>query len=274
MRDRLEDQERMIGELEQCVEGIKEDQVTEQTKFIQEIEKLQLALASREEECSILSDELKRLRVQADVDKEYGEQLKVQLDQSTVLIASFEEQLSQLKMDTVELKKKIVKLVKEKDTLWKQNDNLQFLQKLQATDKWMDNDETHCCLQCSAAFTFTLRKHHCRMCGRIYCNDCCNNWLMTTASSRPARVCNACAFQHKELERAARKPSVCSNASGESEEDIGERAVKKEEQTEISDTTDSSSKGSSDEPVSFSAPTQGVTPRTEALKITDRKSVV
>lgn len=269
MRERLEDQERMIGELEHCVEGLRVDQVSEQTKFIQEIEKLQLVLASREEECSILSDELKRLRVQADVDKEYGEQLKVQLDQSAVLIASFEEQLSQLKMDTVELKKKIVKLVKEKDTLWKQNDNLQFLQKLQATDKWMDNDETSCCLQCSAAFTFTLRKHHCRMCGRIYCNDCCNNWLMTTASSRPARVCNACAFQHKELERAARKPSVCSNVSGESEEDdIGERAVKKDEQEEAIDTTDSSSKGSSDEPVSSSAPTQEVTPRTEALKIT------
>ncbi|XP_077562578.1 uncharacterized protein LOC144178526 isoform X4 [Haemaphysalis longicornis] len=114
-----------------------------------------------------------------------------------------------------------------------------------------------------------LYQHHCRMCGRIYCNDCCNNWLMTTASSRPARVCNACAFQHKELERAARKPSVCSNVSGESEEDdIGERAVKKDEQEEAIDTTDSSSKGSSDEPVSSSAPTQEVTPRTEALKIT------
>lgn len=269
MRERLEDQERMIGELEQCVEGLRDDQVTEQTKFVQELEKLQLALASREEECSILSDELKRLRVQADVEKEYGEQLKVQLDQSTLLIASFEEQLSQLKMDTVELKKKIVKLVKEKDTLWKQNDYLQFLQKLQATDKWMDNDETSCCLQCSAAFTFTLRKHHCRMCGRIYCNNCCSNWLMTTASSRPARVCNACAFQHSELERATRNPSVCSNVSGESEEDdISQLAVKKEEQAVAIDTTDSSSKGSSDEPVSSSAPVQGVAPRTEALKIT------
>ncbi|KAH7950924.1 hypothetical protein HPB52_003132 [Rhipicephalus sanguineus] len=263
MRERLEDQERMIEELEQCVEHLREDQVTEQTKFAQEIERLQLDMASREEECSILSDELKRLRVQADVDKEYGDQLKQQLDQSYAQVACFEEQLAQLKTDSVELKKKIVKLVKEKDLLWKQNDNLQFLQKLQATDKWMDNDETDCCLQCSAAFTFTLRKHHCRLCGRIYCNNCCCNWLMTTASSRPARVCNACAFQHQQLERAARHPSICSNTSAESEEDdLGELAVRRKKQQCETDATDSSN-GSPDA-VSSSPLVQGSAPKTEA----------
>nr|XP_050033571.1 FYVE and coiled-coil domain-containing protein 1-like isoform X2 [Dermacentor andersoni] len=269
MRERLEDQERMIGELEHCVEDLREDQVTEQTKFAQEIERLQLVMASREEECSILSDELKRLRVQADVDKEYGDQLKQQLDQSYAQVTSFEEQLSQLKMDTVELKKKIVKLVKEKDMLWKQNDNLQFLQKLQATDKWMDNNETDSCLQCSSAFTFTLRKHHCRLCGRIYCHNCCSNWLMTTASSRPARVCNACAFQHQQLERAARNPSLCSNASADSEDDdIGELAVSRKKEPSETDTVDSPNRSSSDEAVCCSAPAQGAPPRTEVIKMT------
>ncbi|KAK8783688.1 hypothetical protein V5799_009955 [Amblyomma americanum] len=88
MRERLEDQERMIEELEQCVEDLKQDQVIEQTNFAEE------------------------LRVQADVDKECGERLKQQLDQSSAQVASCEEQLSQLRMDTVELKKKIVKLVR------------------------------------------------------------------------------------------------------------------------------------------------------------------
>ncbi|KAH6931491.1 hypothetical protein HPB50_024683 [Hyalomma asiaticum] len=251
MRGRLEEQERMIGELELCVEKLREDQVTEQTKFAQEIERLQLDMASREEECSILSDELKRLRVQADVDKEYGEQLKQQLDQSYAQVACFEDQLAQLKMDSVELKKKIVKLVKEKDLLWKQNDNLQFLQKLQATDKWMDNNETDCCLQCSAPFTFTLRKHHCRLCGRIYCNDCCSNWLMTTASSK--------------LERAARNPSICSNASADSEEDdLAELAVRRKKAEQLdTDATDSSNRSSPDA-VSNSPPSQELAPRTEA----------
>nr|XP_037279461.1 FYVE and coiled-coil domain-containing protein 1-like isoform X2 [Rhipicephalus microplus] len=262
MRERLEDQERMITELELCVESLREDQVAEQTKFAQEIERLQLDMASREEECSILSDELKRLRVQADVDKEYGDQLKQQLDQSCAQVAWFEDQLAQLKVDTVELKKKIVKLVKEKDLLWKQNDSLQFLQKLQATDKWMDNNETDCCLQCSAVFTFTLRKHHCRLCGRIYCNNCCCNWLMTTASSRPARVCNACAFQHQQLERATRQPSICSNTSGESEEDdLGELAVKRKKEQSETDTTDSSN--SSPDTFASSSPIQASAPRTE-----------
>lgn len=224
MKKRIGEQEQMIGELEHSVEELKEDQVTEQTMFLKEVEKLQLDLASREEECSSLSDELKKLRIQADQDKEQSDHLKQQLEESSSIISSFEDQLKQLKVDSVELKKKIVKLVREKDTLWKQNDSLQFLQKLQATDKWMDNDEADSCLQCSTAFSFTLRKHHCRLCGRIFCHNCSNNWLMTTASSRPTRVCNACAVQHDRLERAARNPSVSTTISVESEEDdlVGE----------------------------------------------------
>ncbi|CAN7983228.1 unnamed protein product [Ixodes hexagonus] len=232
MKERIGDQEQMIGELERSVEELRENHVTEQTVFLKEVEKLQLALASRDEECSSLSDELKKLRVQADQDKEQGDHLKQQLEESSNIITSFEGQLKQLKEDSVDLKKKIVKLVKEKDVLWKQNDSLQFLQKLQATDKWMDNDEADSCLQCSAGFTFTLRKasicnrcyffslqHHCRLCGRIFCHNCSNNWLMTTASSRPTRVCNACAVQHDRLERAARNPSVSTTISVESEEE-------------------------------------------------------
>ncbi|KAL3257891.1 hypothetical protein MRX96_046442 [Rhipicephalus microplus] len=85
---------------------------------------------------------------------------------------------------------------------------------------------------------------------------------MTTASSRPARVCNACAFQHQQLERATRQPSICSNTSGESEEDdLGELAVKRKKEQSETDTTDSSN--SSPDTFASSSPIQASAPRTE-----------
>lgn len=273
MKKRLGDQEQMIGELERSVEELREDHVTEQTMFLKEVEKLQVALASRDEECSSLSDELKKLRIQADQDKEQSDHLKQQLEESSNIITSFEDQLKQLKMDSVDLKKKIVKLVREKDTLWKQNDSLQFLQRLQATDKWMDNDEADGCLQCSTTFSFTLRKHHCRLCGRIFCHNCSNNWLMTTASSRPTRVCNACAVQQDRLERAARNPSVSTTISVESEEDDLVGQVNGPKSSDAQDSRESADcrqrRNTADSGImSSSAPTNGgVVPKISTPKI-------
>ncbi len=33
------------------------------------------------------------------------------------------------------------------------------------------------CNNCNVLFTILLRKHHCRLCGRIFCYDCCSNWI-------------------------------------------------------------------------------------------------
>ena len=42
----------------------------------------------------------------------------------------------------------------------------------------MRDEETDCCLQCRCEFTAINRKHHCRACGKIFCDDCTNVKLL------------------------------------------------------------------------------------------------
>lgn len=38
--------------------------------------------------------------------------------------------------------------------------------------KWMDDESVTRCLRCGIYFTFFIRKHHCRLCKRILCDNC------------------------------------------------------------------------------------------------------
>lgn len=42
------------------------------------------------------------------------------------------------------------------------------------SEKWKEDSSTSNCMSepCSKKFTFTNRRHHCRICGNIYCNSC------------------------------------------------------------------------------------------------------
>jgi hypothetical protein len=38
--------------------------------------------------------------------------------------------------------------------------------------QWVPDDASEYCLKCDAAFTITLRRHHCRVCGTLACRNC------------------------------------------------------------------------------------------------------
>jgi hypothetical protein len=61
-------------------------------------------------------------------------------------------------------KPSIIKAAKEnaKGLLW----DLKLVQ-------WRPDDTTTNCGDCEEAFTFLKRRHHCRVCGDIFCSDCC-----------------------------------------------------------------------------------------------------
>lgn len=59
---------------------------------------------------------------------------------------------------------------------------------------WQQNEDCSQCNGCGSKLMLWLRKHHCRNCGKIYCNSCSSKKLPIPAKKymEPVRVCDAC----------------------------------------------------------------------------------
>ncbi|KAM5137844.1 pleckstrin homology domain-containing family F member 1 [Mantella aurantiaca] len=63
---------------------------------------------------------------------------------------------------------------------------------------WIPDRATDICMRCThTKFTTITRRHHCRHCGFVVCQDCSRNrFVIPALSSKPLRVCNLC---HRKL---------------------------------------------------------------------------
>ncbi|CAA3014733.1 1-phosphatidylinositol-3-phosphate 5-kinase FAB1B-like isoform X2 [Olea europaea subsp. europaea] len=67
-------------------------------------------------------------------------------------------------------------------------------------DFWMPDQSCRVCYECDSQFTLFNRRHHCRLCGRVFCARCTSNWIPTMSSDQKTpredwdkiRVCNFC----------------------------------------------------------------------------------
>ncbi|KAI0049301.1 hypothetical protein FA95DRAFT_1677695 [Auriscalpium vulgare] len=61
-------------------------------------------------------------------------------------------------------------------------------------DYWMDDENCKECYDCKSVFTTWRRKHHCRICGQIFCSRCASNIIKGArfGYDGPVRVCNLC----------------------------------------------------------------------------------
>ncbi|KAF5352664.1 hypothetical protein D9756_005838 [Leucocoprinus leucothites] len=61
-------------------------------------------------------------------------------------------------------------------------------------DYWMDDENCKECYDCKGVFTAWRRKHHCRICGQIFCSRCASNIIKGTrfGQNTMIRVCNLC----------------------------------------------------------------------------------
>ncbi|XP_063097422.1 zinc finger FYVE domain-containing protein 21 isoform X5 [Cavia porcellus] len=62
--------------------------------------------------------------------------------------------------------------------------------------QWVPDKECSRCMQCEAKFDFITRKHHCRRCGRCFCDRCCSRKvpLRRMCFVDPVRQCASCAL--------------------------------------------------------------------------------
>lgn len=61
---------------------------------------------------------------------------------------------------------------------------------------WVPDEMVSACILCDSQFTLIRRRHHCRNCGNIYCNSCCNYFvpLAHYGFPKPVRVCSICYY--------------------------------------------------------------------------------
>ncbi|KAJ1524187.1 hypothetical protein ONE63_010710 [Megalurothrips usitatus] len=66
-----------------------------------------------------------------------------------------------------------------------------LLNQLSEEPPWAEGDV---CLDCGTKFGFTVRKHHCRHCGRVLCSNCSGQDvpILKFNQKKPVRVCSVC----------------------------------------------------------------------------------
>jgi len=63
--------------------------------------------------------------------------------------------------------------------------------------EWIRNDDRESCISCKKEFSWSFRRHHCRCCGEVFCDDCSKYqkvlpFVGCNASKTPMRVCTEC----------------------------------------------------------------------------------
>ncbi len=60
---------------------------------------------------------------------------------------------------------------------------------------WLDDNLCKECHKCNTKFGLFIRKHHCRLCGLIFCNKCLENTEVTP--NYVTKVCILCINKEK-----------------------------------------------------------------------------
>ncbi|XP_064594359.1 FYVE and coiled-coil domain-containing protein 1-like isoform X3 [Liolophura sinensis] len=280
MRDRLSEQEGLIEQMEGEMWAIKQAREEEQRQQKQELEDVKYVLQTKDEEFKLLSSKLVQISTKlADAENqvsilehkaELKENLEKLLQQSREESSAAKKENSILKGDIVQLKKKLIRLIREKDALWQKTDSLVYEQRVHATEKWIEDSEVHNCMGCRIEFSFTTRKHHCRQCGRIFCWNCSNNWVMTTHSNKKARVCNGCYIKQRDVDGKADSPLV----GNDSDDDEAGLSGSMHGRSAISEDRMSQSSASQDGATTSSLDISGlVSGDTDSLTSTDLREV-
>uniref|UniRef100_A0A671QXW0 FYVE and coiled-coil domain-containing protein 1 n=1 Tax=Sinocyclocheilus anshuiensis TaxID=1608454 RepID=A0A671QXW0_9TELE len=213
----------------------------------------------------------------SEVQKE-REELKQKLDQVLTETQNqhlrMSAELEDLGQTKVNLEERLIELIRDKDALWKKSDALEFEQKLRAEEQWwlVDKEATHC-LGCQGQFTWWLRRHHCRLCGRIFCYYCSNNFVMTK-NSKKERCCRECYMQHNAVVERFTKAELSSSSEnqppphanaavtdpGEKPDDGAFDIITEEEVNETYDSDSRTTTGSQEEEGDGSTISSDVTP--------------
>ncbi|KAK2091011.1 FYVE and coiled-coil domain-containing protein 1 [Saguinus oedipus] len=230
LRDQLEEQGRQLQAAEEAVGKLKATQADMGEKLSctsNHLAQCQAAMLRKDQEGAALREDLERtqkelkkasIKIQeyynklcqevtdrerndqkmlADLDdlsrtKKYLEERLIELLRNAAILESTLEKFHFLALSQEPLSPPPSHFPQDKDALWQKSDALEFQQKLSAEERWLGDTEANHCLDCKREFSWMVRRHHCRICGRIFCYYCCNNYVLTKHSGKKERCCRAC----------------------------------------------------------------------------------
>ncbi|UJR22765.1 hypothetical protein I4U23_025797 [Adineta vaga] len=116
-----------------------------------------------------------------------------------------EATLQERTLDFEEMKRRLVKAVREKAELFNSIHSYEIKLEEEQSRKWVADEDVANCTKCNTEFGWTVRKHHCRQCQKIFCYYCSNNWMQSSKTNSPQyRICDFC---HEKLLKESLMPN-------------------------------------------------------------------
>uniref|UniRef100_A0A5F9CJG9 FYVE and coiled-coil domain autophagy adaptor 1 n=1 Tax=Oryctolagus cuniculus TaxID=9986 RepID=A0A5F9CJG9_RABIT len=199
LKDQLEERGQKLQAAEEAVGRLKASQADLGEKLSQTSARLaecQAAMLKKDKEEAALRENLER--TQRELEKattkfqEYYSRLCQEVTNRERNDQKMLADLDDLNRTKKYLEERLIELLRDKDALWQKSDALEFQQKLSAEERWLGDTEANHCLDCKREFSWMVRRHHCRVCGRVFCYYCCNNYVLTKSSGKKERCCRAC----------------------------------------------------------------------------------
>ncbi|XP_012493447.1 PREDICTED: FYVE and coiled-coil domain-containing protein 1 [Propithecus coquereli] len=221
LRGRLEEQSRQLEAAEGAVGKLKAAQADMEEKLSctsNHLAECQATMLRKDTEGAALREDLER--TQKELEKatvkiqEYYNKLCEEVTNREKSDEKMLADLDDLNRTKKYLEERLIELLRDKDALWQKSDALEFQQKLSAEERWVGDTEANHCLDCKREFSWMVRRHHCRICGRIFCYYCCNNYVMTKHSNKKERCCRAC---FRKLSEGRGSPDSTGSATSQGE---------------------------------------------------------
>ncbi|XP_006815848.1 RUN and FYVE domain-containing protein 2-like [Saccoglossus kowalevskii] len=199
---KLEEKTKQMAHIMKEIESKLKQSEKERIAAEETARKLGQLLAEKESKRIAVETDLKiesewRTTLQTDLSRERENltQLQMELQQMSALkkeYADLEREHQQLKVTCEEQEQSLAEIGSHLSTSKLQMEDLKEMN-LQMKEKvWTDDKSASSCKQCEKPFSVARRKHHCRHCGDIYCNNCSDNTMPLPSSAKPVRVCDTC----------------------------------------------------------------------------------
>lgn len=172
----------------------------EKDSMLKELNKEREKFHVASSEIAVLKTEIEKLLRDKEEDKHFrlkiGGRLKSLIEEKNRMEASYKLDYETLAKDFEDVKQHLVHITADKAEVFNRLSSL--IMDRGKKQRWIRDEETTECTNCNEKFTFTLRRHHCRLCGHIFCHKCSDRWLLTPHSSKRVRSCDVCADAFKE----------------------------------------------------------------------------